>query len=311
MEHPRQGMSTMRILLADNDPATRNLLETNLKDWGYETVSCGNGREALEALEQPDPPKLAILEWSLPEMDGLQVCRRIRELAGRAYIYIILLTEASTKDEMLKGLEAGADEYIIKPVDVNELRMRIRAGSRIVGLQETFTAVLRYSEQQAAHDPLTGLWNRAAMIDILRRELERATRENSAVGLVIGGLDQLARINQGFGSLTSDAVLREIVLRIRSCVRSYDHVGRSEDDDFIIVVPGCDLESTRVLAERLRASVSKYRLSIGEGVMPLTMSFGILVVGEGEKTDADAIMGRVEDAMRRARDRGGDRIEIG
>ncbi len=300
----------MRILVAENDPVVLGLLEDNLTQWGYEVVICGDGADAWRVLQEDDPPTLALLEWDLPEIDGPRICQQYRELEGRPYVYTILLTNERPKDQMLKGLEAGADEYIVKPVDVYELQVRMRAGSRIVRLQEAFLSVLKLSEHEAAHDPLTGLWNRPAVADLLLKELGRSKRDKAPVGVIAAGLDQSDRLAQRYGEMTRDSILREVVLRIHSTVRSYDLVGRVGDEDFLIVAPGCDRETARLLAERLSSSVRRFRAAIGDVIVPLTMSCGV-VSGDGAKhRNAESLMKLAEKALSTARKQGGGVVEL-
>ncbi len=297
--------------MAENEPEVLGLLEDNLTQWGYEVVICGDGADAWRVLQEDDPPTLALLEWNLPEIDGPQICQRYRELASKPYVYTILLTDERPKEEMLKELEAGADEYIVKPVDVYELQVRVRAGSRIVRLQETFLSVLKLSEHEAAHDPLTGLWNRPAVADLLLKELGRSRRDLTPVGVIAAGLDQFEGLAQHYGELTRDSILREVVLRIHSTVRSYDLVGRVGDEDFLIVAPGCDRETGRLLAERLSSSVRRFRAAIGDEIVPLTMSCGV-VSGDGTKhRNAESLIKAAEDALKAARTMGGGVVEHG
>jgi two-component system, cell cycle response regulator len=294
----------MRILVAEQDTATMGLLETTLNAWGYQVLHCSNGTEAWQALNNDNPPKLAILEQDLPEISGTQICRRVRELRGRSYVYIILLSSKGGKNDLLGCLEAGADDYAVKPLDTDELRLRLLAGSRIVGLQDTFISVLKCSELQAAHDPLTGLWNRPAIADLLKRELARSQRDRRPLGVIVAGLDRFRQINDRFGQITADAILREVVLRIQSAVRSYDCVGRLSDDDFVILAPGCDTADTGALADRLRNSVSNYRANVGDEPLTLSMSCGAISIdGTGQRTSESALEA-AWDALQRARTNG-------
>jgi two-component system, cell cycle response regulator len=301
----------MRILVAENDPSVLGLLEDNLTQWGYQVVICGDGADAWQMLQDNDPPTLALLEWDLPGMDGPEICRQFRELANKPYVYIILLTDERSKEEMLEGLEAGADEYIVKPIDVYELQVRMRTGNRIVSLQETFISVLKLSEHEAAHDPLTGLWNRPAIADLLVKELGRSRRDRTPVGVIAAGLDQTKRLAQDYGDLTRDSILREVVLRIHSTLRSYDLVGCIRDENFLIVAPGCDEETARALAERLSSSVRRFQAAVGEEIVPLTMSCGV-VAGDGTKhRQSEFLIKAAEEALRIARIKGGGVVEVG
>lgn len=264
----------MRILIAEDDPISRRLLEVTLGKWGYEVISCPDGQSAWKTLRQPEAPSLAILDWMMPGMDGLQVCREVRQLITEPYTYMLLLTAKSQKADIIAGLEAGADDYLTKPFDANELRMRLRAGRRILDLQEELIFVREELREQATHDSLTRLWNRAATCEILQRELERAEREQLPLSIILADIDFFKRINDTYGHLAGDAVLRETAQCMKSVVRPYDGIGRDGGEEFLLVLPGCDTDGAVTLAERLRESIESNALVLAEGIIPITLSLG-------------------------------------
>ena len=199
----------MRILLAEDDVITRRLLEAQLKKWGHEVVPCSDGQQAWDQLNKDESPKLVILDWMMPVMDGLTVSKKIRELETRPYTYIILLTAKSRKEDIVEGLEAGADDYITKPFDPQELRVRIRAAIRIVQLQEDLLEALKTSEFRATHDSLTGLWNRYAILGILEKQLARSTRDGCEISVIMADVDHFKKVNDNYGHLAGDEVLRQ------------------------------------------------------------------------------------------------------
>ncbi len=300
----------MRILVAEDDCITRRLLEARLTQWGHEIVSCADGSQAWEVLNRQDAPNLAVLDWMMPGMDGLTICREIRKMGKQPYTYIILLTAKSRQEDVIEGLEAGADDYIVKPFDAHELKVRVRAGSRIVHLQQDLVSALAASEYQASHDPLTGLWNRKAVMDVLSRELARSVREQTYVGVIIGDLDHFKRINDSFGHLAGDAVLRQVAERMVSTVRPYDAVGRYGGEEFLLVSPGCGNHGAEDVAERLRQSLSDRPLVTSEGVISVTMSFGVTSVQGTPKMDTDAVVRGVDQALYRAKYLGRNRVQL-
>jgi len=163
--------AALKALIAEDNPGFRLALEKLLKKWGYDAVSAVNGKQALELLSRDDPPRLAILDWMMPELDGVEVCRRVREQNREPYIYILLLTAKDTAEELIEGMEAGADEYLRKPVNTQELRVRLRAGRRIIDLQEELVRARELLRKQASRDCLTEFYNRGAMFEVLSREL--------------------------------------------------------------------------------------------------------------------------------------------
>src|SRR5229473_2205534 len=175
----------MRILIADDSIVSRHLLDATLRKWGYEVVLASDGNEAWEIMQGKNAPSLAILDWMMPEMTGVEVCRRVRQQAREPYTYILLLTSKNLKEELIEGMEAGADDYITKPFNQHELKVRLRAGTRIVELQAELMITRESMREQATKDSLTHLWNRSSVLEILQRELARGEREGRPVGLVI------------------------------------------------------------------------------------------------------------------------------
>lgn len=301
----------MRILLAEDDLITRRLLEVQLKNWGHDLVVCSDGQQAWEELKHETSPKLVVLDWMMPGMDGLTLSREIRKLETKPYTYIILLTAKSRKEDIIEGLEAGADDYITKPFDPQELRVRIRAATRIVQLQEELLSALRASEFQATHDSLTGLWNRYAILGILKKELSRSDREELSIGVIMADVDHFKKINDTYGHLAGDEVLRQTASRIVSSLRPYDSVGRYGGEEFLMVMPSCSITNALNIAERLRSTFEKNPISNAEGTFPVTLSFGLVLVNGKDCQDTDIIVGRADDSLYKAKNSGRNRVEFG
>src|SRR5262249_42141815 len=176
---------------------------------GTRAVSPSMAARAGEELQKEEAPRLAILDWMMPEMDGVEVCSKVRERTGSPYVYILLLSAKSQREDLVKGMESGADDYITKPFDANELKVRLRAGRRILDLQTQLMSAQEAMRDQAARDPLTGIWNRKAIFDLFRRELARAEREQNHLGIVMLDIDNFKNLNDTHGHLAGDAVLRE------------------------------------------------------------------------------------------------------
>jgi two-component system cell cycle response regulator len=300
----------MRILIAEDDSVTRKLLEVHLSKWGHQVVACSDGAQAWQVLSAEDPPKLAILDWMMPEMDGVTLCGEIRKPEKHPYTYIILLTSKNLKEDVVAGLEAGADDYIIKPFDVHELKVRVRAGTRIVKLQEDLLAALSVSEFQASHDALTGIWNRRAILEKVQQELDRSSRNGTNLGLVIGDVDYFKKVNDNYGHLAGDAVLRELAKRIDSSLRSYDSVGRYGGEEFIILIPGSDGADAAELAERLRASFEHLPVQADEGEFRCTMSFGATALDGRADFGLNSLIKEADEALLLAKSRGRNRVEL-
>jgi diguanylate cyclase (GGDEF)-like protein len=299
----------VRILIAEDDAVSRRLLEAFLSRWGYEVVAARDGAEAWELLQRADAPKLAILDWMMPGMDGVQVCRKTRERVSQPYVYILMLTAKDRKQDIVQGIEAGADEYMIKPFDAHELKAHLLAGKRILDLQEQLIRAREELRVQATHDLLTALWNHASILDIVQVELERAQRQGTALGLVMGDLDHFKGINDTYGHPAGDAVLREVARRMHACVRPYDSVGRYGGEEFLVVIPGCDLVDAQHQAERLRASVRGQPITLSEASLPVTISLGVAATSEPKSTDPESLLRAADAALYLAKHNGRDRVE--
>lgn len=298
----------MRILLAEDDAVSCLLLEETLQHWGYEITVATNGLAAWRELQAPDAPRLAILDWMMPRMDGLEICRELRKLTDRPYTYVLLLTAKGTKQDMVQGLESGADDYLTKPVDPAELKARLGAGQRILDLQDKLLAAQEALRHLATRDPLTSLWNHGAIMEILERELARGQREGSPVGVIMGDLDHFKRINDTHGHMVGDAVLREAAQRMREVLRSYDMIGRYGGEEFLIVLPACDAATTTALAERIRESIAQMIIDPSDQALPVTISFGTTASDQVQAVDAGRLLRTADAALYRAKHAGRNRV---
>lgn len=298
----------MRILIADDDPVSRRRVEIWLQRWGFEVAVTSNGTEALRILQQENPPRFAILDWMMPEMEGAQVCQEVRKVEGRPYTYLLLLTARGQAGDIVEGLDAGADEYLCKPFNPAELRARIRTGRRILDLEEQLTATSEAFRIQATHDALTGLWNRAAIIEILQSEIARIERERSAFSVLIADVDHFKQVNDTLGHVAGDAVLREVAGRMKAQVRIYDSLGRYGGEEFLLVIPESDLNLARAIAERLRASVCSRPIPVAKSPLQVTISIG--VVGSERNQKPSSLIRADDGALYRAKNKGRNRIEV-
>lgn len=294
----------MTILIVEDDPVNTRLVGSLLTRWGYEVIPAGDGEEALQILERERTIPLVIVDWMMPKMDGIELCREIRKRFSEPYIYLILLTTRDQPDDVVKGFEAGADDYLIKPVHNSELNARIRAAKRIIDLQAELIATQETLRIQATHDTLTGLWNRGALFEALARELDRARRQENPLAVVMIDLDYFKRINDTHGHLIGDEVLREVARRVGGAVRSYDVIGRYGGEEFLVIAPGYDGDGAMGFAERLRRLFEEVPIPTSGPTLKLTLSAGVVTLPKGQKTDITKLLSAVDDALYKAKSSG-------
>jgi diguanylate cyclase (GGDEF)-like protein len=284
----------------------RRILQSWLENWGYRVTVAEDGAKAWDKLQQELRPQVLILDWMMPEINGLELCRKVREQNQIPYQYILLATAKDAKQDLVRGLEAGADDYLTKPFDRSELRARLRACNRILTLQDDQMQAHEQMRFQATHDPLTGVWNRGAILETLRRELERSARSNAATGLLMLDIDHFKKINDTHGHLTGDAALREVTQRILKSVRSYDSVGRYGGEEFLIVLPGCGRDELDHGAERIRSAVDSGPMFLNGSTLSITVSLGAAVTTGGTISDMQ-MLAAVDSALYRAKEIGRNR----
>jgi two-component system, cell cycle response regulator len=301
----------MRILIADDSIVSRHLLDAALRKLGYEVIMACDGAEAWDVLQSDNPPRIAILDWVMPGLSGPEVCKRVRQRSRdseSAYTYLLLLTSKSQKEDLIEGMESGADDYLVKPFEPNELRVRLRSGSRIIDLQRQLVAAREELREQATKDFLTRLWNRSSILDILQRELTRAARESRNLGLVLADLDSFKTINDTYGHFAGDAVLREFSRRMLFCMRSYDAIGRYGGEEFLVVLPGCDEHCTATQAERMRVALAGEPMLINEVRYESTCSFGGTSWHPGMPEQPENLIRICDKALYMAKNQGRDRV---
>ena len=299
----------MKILIAEDNVVFRRILETNLVKWGYEIVTTQDGLEAWAALHAENAPQLAILDWMMPGLTGVELCRKIRQERKEPYTYIILLTAKHGEDELVMGMEAGADDYITKPFRPAELKVRLRAGRRIIELQQELITAREMQRLKATRDPLTNLWNHAEIHRLLDLELFRAEREKTPIGVIMADLDHFKAVNDTHGHRAGDVVLRLVAQRMQAMIRPYDYLGRYGGEEFLFVLPGCEQSSAVAFAERVRRTVAGSGVDTSEGLIPVTLSMGVAVGGAGSRVDVAALVGAADAALYRAKNSGRNRVE--
>jgi len=294
----------MKILLVEDSPIERHQVGGYLTKWGLDFVAVGSGTEAVKLLQAPEPPNLALLDWMLPGLDGIDICRHIRKHGtGGSYVYTVMLTARNRKQDLLLAMEAGADDYLSKPVDPSELRARIMAGKRILELQHS----LRFA---ATHDFLTNLLNRSEILAALEREFSRSGREGKPATVIMADIDHFKRINDSLGHAAGDEVLKEVALRLKSDLRPYDLVGRYGGEEFLIILPGCELNVGARRADEIRKIVAKTPILTPFGSASSTVSMGVTVTGLGRDHSVSDLLHEADVSMYAAKKNGRNRVEL-
>lgn len=305
----QSGLDT--VLIAEDDPIFQRVLQSQLRNWGYQVVAAKDGLDAWNALQGEDAPQMAILDWMMPGLDGIELCRKIRGSKPGPYRYLLLLTAKDDKQDVVAGLEAGADDYLTKPFDLHELQARVRAGKRILELQEALIKAHEALQFESAHDQLTGLWNRGAIMDLLQREVRRSARSGDSLGVIMADVDHFKKINDSHGHLVGDAVLREVAHRLVEAVRNYDYVGRYGGEEFLILLVDCAASDLIAIAERVRLRIAEQPIDTGADKIPLSLSIGAASApaGSPDSQEPEELVRAADMALYSAKAKGRDRVE--
>ncbi len=293
----------MKILIADDDPVSLLYLQDALQDRGYEVITASDGKSACDILQRPDAPMLAILDWMMPGMDGIDVCRVIRDTVKDRYIYMIMLTSRRETQFLVAAMNAGADDFISKPFNIEEMQVRVRAGRRICDLEQELRI-------KATRDALTGVYNRGAILEILQKEIARHERDKSWVSIIFADLDHFKRINDEYGHLAGDAVLLEVARLMSANLRPYDALGRYGGEEFMIVLPACDANGAVVIAERIRAGVGDLPIAIDFRMIASSLSIGVAAIDGEKMIPLSGLIHLADNALYQAKSKGRNRVQL-
>jgi diguanylate cyclase (GGDEF)-like protein len=298
----------MRILIAEDDATSRLVLAGVLKKFGHDVAVAVDGTEAWETMRQPDAPRLAILDWMMPGLAGVEVCRRVRSLESDEPPYLILLTSMSEKADIVAGLEAGADDYLAKPFDPGELQARVNVGRRVTELQERLREAHMALAKEAMHDPLTGVLNRRAFAEVLSRALAKEHRHRMGLALGICDIDEFKKVNDTHGHKVGDEVLCGLVQQLARNLRSHDVVSRHGGDEFVVLAEHTGNADVALLYERARAAVADHPMQTEAGDLPITISIGVSAWQEGDT--ADDLLVAADAALYQAKNAGRNRVVL-
>ena len=303
------------VLIAEDDPVSRRLLEKNLAKVGYVVVSAANGQEALEIFKRNFFP-IVISDWMMPKMNGLELCKAIRsDKSKKGYVYIVLLTGKNSKEDIIKGLEAGADDYLTKPFNRAELFARLNTGTRILELEKSLKNANEEIKILSITDPLTVVYNRGYLNEHLPHEIERAKRYGHNLSVVLCDIDFFKRVNDEYGHQAGDDVLKAFARRLIGSVRNdVDWVARYGGEEFLIVLSETDIKGAMILAERLRNKISKKAFKTHGGTLNITASFGVTgwnKRNQDNKISSDVMINRVDQYLYQAKNGGRNMVKGG
>jgi two-component system cell cycle response regulator len=303
-----------RILIVDDHDDNVELLRMRLEAWGYRTASERDGEAALAAVEA-DPPDLVLLDVMMPKVDGFEVARRVKANRALPFVPIIMQTALDSTHDKVQGLEAGADDYITKPIDFAELKARINSMLRIKRLQEALEErereLLEVNERlrhMSQTDGLTGLDNRRHIEERLREMWEHHQRLHEPLACVMVDLDRFKSVNDTYGHQAGDAVLKQLAQILKREAREIDRIGRYGGEEFMLLLPGTVLDSAVTFAERVRKEVEGHTFTFEGGSLRRTASFGVSAVSHPKIRDCEALVRAADDALYVAKETGRNRV---
>ncbi|MDE1175665.1 MAG: diguanylate cyclase [Edaphobacter sp.] len=296
----------MKILVAEDEPVSRVLMQRMLRQFGYDVLIAEDGRKAAEILAQDDGPRLALIDWMMPELDGPDLCRKIRTAQQESsYVYIILLTSRQNSEDIVAGLESGADDYLVKPCAPAELKARLRTGRRILELQDKLVEAREQMRYKATYDSLTGLRNRAAILAFAHESLSRPAYAETVTLLMLCDVDHFKRMNDTYGHPTGDAVLEEIARRLNTAVGLGGAVGRYGGEEFLIVINDCSPSTMEGRCEVIREAISRTPIATRNHELPATISIGSILHESGNgDMPLKSLLAHADAALYRAKEQG-------
>jgi len=296
----------LKILIAEDDSVSRRILEAHLTKWGHKVIAAKDGAEAWDLLQRLDAPRIVVLDWVMPHVDGPELCHRIRAASDRPFTYIIILTAKEKTSDIVEALDAGADDYLTKPYHALELRSRIGAATRIVLLHQKLEEANAKLFMMARTDSLTRIFNRGAIMERLDQEVDRSLRETLPLAVMMIDVDHFKTVNDSHGHVTGDKVLVEVAHRLCTECRPYDSAGRYGGEEFLIVLPGPRFEDMTGMAERIRQRIKGMPVAADGNRLTISVSVGALWVDASPRlrshdviTSCDALL---YEAKRRGRD---------
>jgi len=291
----------MKILLIEDERVQRMVIENLFEGTDHEVLVAENGEEGWKIIQETGV-RMIITDWIMPVLSGPELIQRIRKADLPGYSYVILLSAQDSTDNIVEGLEAGADDYMTKPFSAAELMARLKIGQRILTLQERL-------HDLATRDPLTGLMNRRAFLEGANAEYDRALRGRSPLAAAMIDIDGFKAINDLYGHETGDRAIQSVAEALRLHRRTYDLLCRWGGEEFLVLMPGCDAASAAAAAERVRVAIGSAVIDLpGGGGLRMTVSIGVAVGGPGANPRMEELIHRADTSMYKAKKGGKDRV---
>jgi two-component system, cell cycle response regulator len=300
-------MLERHILLAEENAEHSARLQEYLHRLHYSIEVHSSGLTALQRLQEAETPCMALLSSSLPQMTGLEVGLEIRRRSRRRQLWLMLMSTNPNPDEVIMATNAGIDEFLAKPVDFQDLRMRIRTGERVQSLYAELGDSAMAMEFHCTHDPLTGTWRREAILDLIFKETDRVRRLQIPVGILLLDVDGFACLNQKYSSNVADTLLKLLANRLRRQLRSYDTLGRYADDEFVIMLPGCSAAEAAAKAEKIRLAIANRPFIVDGNSIPMTACLSVAVSSGRSPL---IVLGEAERALSLAKQQGPNSVRI-
>jgi len=299
----------IHVLVADDSAVYRKLVEHALPSVLFSVLPAKSGLEAIELFHQ-HRPEMVITDLVMPDITGIELCRRIRASSDGSYTYVIILTSVTETENVVKGLAAGADDYLTKPFHADELLARAQVGQRIISLQRQIEAKNRLLEELALTDALTGLPNRRAVEEWSCRQISGAKRHGYSLWVALADLDNFKHVNDAFGHEAGDGVLKKFAEILKSNTRLSNMCGRIGGEEFLIVLTHADANQARVVVDRIRQTLHEHVFAFGDQCINVTASFGISGSSGKLVPDFSTLLNQADRALYSAKNLGRNRVEI-
>jgi len=299
----------MKLLVADDSNVSRTMLSAITKSWGYDVVLAEDGEQAWQIMQEDGAPQLVLLDWEMPKMNGIEVCERVIAKYPENPPYIVLLTSRSSSGDIVEGLSKGANDYLSKPFDTAELQVRLKVGKRMVEMQEKLNETLNELKELASHDSLTGLLNRRAIMEGLPKEIQRMKRQENVLCIGMCDIDHFKQINDTYGHLVGDEVLKEVTQRMAATLRDYDLLGRYGGEEFLVITPVDNCKNGLMAYQRICEVVSSQAIQVNELSIPVTISCGVAAYSaESNVKTITELVAKADEALYQAKSNGRNRV---